>query len=70
MNEYDVAEQAYKNGYAEGYKDGQQHGVIRCSECKRWNPHWLIGENKGRCIIFGKPIVTEHDHFCSCAERR
>ena len=47
MNEHDIAELSYKNGYDQGYKDGQQSTIKRgqwlincdgyypyCSECK------------------------------------
>lgn len=37
---------------------------VRCKDCKHWNPHWMVGENCGRCLA-GRPVVTEQDHYCA-----
>ena len=37
MNEHDIAEQAYKNGYEDGMRDAVKHGRWedgRCSNCE------------------------------------
>ena len=52
MDEKDIAETAYKNGYEAGKRDAVKHGrwlpqrllgigVVDCSECKTLgSPHW------------------------------
>ena len=75
VDEKDIAEQAYRNGYDKGYEDGKKDavGVVRCKDCKHWklidslNPHW-------ECQIFHGlheyGYLTNADDFCSYGERR
>lgn len=72
MDERDIAEQAYKNGYTKGYADGKAE-IVPCKECK----HWLhMGDGMGDCSnprfhLDGHADPTMNaDDFCCLAERR
>ena len=68
MDEHTATEQSYKNGYQKGYDDAKAE-LVYCKECRSWSPHWLCGDNKGRCVA-NKPSVTDGNHFCSYGRRK
>ena len=57
MNEHDIAEQAYKNGYEAGKRDAVKHGRwlkvkeplgwrdVDCVECSCCKESWVIDED-------------------------
>lgn len=56
MNEHDIAEQAYKNGYSAGYEAGRRSVGER--KHGRWLPQILLGQRVwdcSECKTLGSP---------------
>ena len=51
MNEHDIAEQAYKNGYEQGKRDAVKHG--------RWES-WGTFDDLAKCSVCGADRFTLH----------
>lgn len=48
MNEHDMTEQAYKNGYDKGYEDGKRDAT----------PKWIHIRDRNRLPEEGKPVLV------------
>ena len=77
MNEHDIAEQAYKNGYEKGKQDAVKHGrwicyesdeTYGCHDSKEWYKCSECGKAAyGRCYEdewYSCPILSEYCPHC------
>lgn len=68
MNPHDATEQAYRNGYEAGYKDGQASKVdiITCENCR----YSKITGHRVFCTVFKFHPGWDKDGYCKAGKRR
>ena len=67
MNQHDITEQAYKNGYAKGYEDGKNAAretmLEPCPNCE-YNRPWIVRVHPLRWIFTKYYIECGRCHYC------